>query len=138
MRIVLVAAVAALVLTGCGTHHHHASRQVTVGKYGAYGAETIKAPAGRASARLCKADADGFATYAHSFVMRYGSTAASSTDVYYMGLREELADFDTRRCDNAVLGTALVEQLTAKQRRLLVAELTTSMAGRVRAALGAS
>ena len=138
MRIALIAAVAALALAGCGTHHRDAARQVTVGKYGAYGAETITAPVGAANARLCKADADGFATEAHSFVMRYGSTAASSTDVYYIGLREELADFDTRRCDDAVLGRALVDRLTAKQRRLLVAELTSSMAGRVRAALGAS
>jgi len=138
VRVVLIAAIAALVLTGCGAHHRGASRQVTVGKYGAYGAETITAPVGTADAKLCKADAEGFATEAHSFVMRYGSTAASSTDVYYMGLREELADFDTRRCDDRVLGRALVSRLTAKQRRLLVSELTSSMAGRVRAALGAS
>jgi hypothetical protein len=138
VRFALVIALAALVLTGCGSHHHSASKQVTVGKYGAYGAETITAPTGAANGRLCKADADGFAIEAHSFVMRYGSTAASSTDVYYMGLREELADFDTRRCDDAVLGKALFSRLTAKQRRLLVAELTRSMAGRVRAALRAS
>ena len=137
MRVVLPFAVAGLLVAGCGAHHRTESRQVTIGKYGAYGPQTITVPPGAADARLCKADADGFAGQAHSFVMRYGSTAASSTDVYFIGLREVLADFDARRCDDAVLRKALVEQLTRKQQRLLVKELSRSMAGRVRKALGA-
>lgn len=138
MRLVIAATLLAVLVTACGARHQSRSHQVTVGKYGDFGAETITAPSGAADDRLCKVDANGFATEAHSFVMRYGSTAASSTDVYYMGLREELADFDARRCPAGVLGKALVAKLTAKQRRLLVTELTRSMAGRVRAALRAA
>jgi hypothetical protein len=137
VRIAIAATALVLLATACGDHRA-ASRPVTVGKYGDFGAETITAPTGTADERLCKVDANGFATEAHSFVMRYGSTAASSTDVYYMGLREELADFDARRCGAGVLGKALVEKLTAKQRRLFVSELTRAMASRVRAALRAS
>lgn len=139
MRIVIAATVVAVLATACGAQHHAQSHRVIVEKYGDFGAETITVPnSAAANDRLCKVDAEGFATEAQSFVMRFGSTAASSTDVYYMGLREELADFDARRCAASVLGKALVQRLTAKQRRLFVSELTRSMAGRVRAALGAA
>jgi hypothetical protein len=67
--------------------------------------------------------------------VRYGSTAASSTDVYYMGLRQELGDFTARRCEASLLGVAILHQLTAKQRRLSLSELPHSMADRVQAAL---
>lgn len=127
-----------LALAACGSRSSRV-RQVTVGKYGSYGAETIVAPSGAAGdSRLCSADARGFATEAHSFVMRYGSTAASSTDVYYMGLREELADFAAHNCRKGTLGRALVQQLTAKQRGLLPNELTQAMAKQVQEALTAA
>jgi hypothetical protein len=108
---------------------------VTSGKYGDYGVQTITVPAGPTSTKLCKADANGFAGQAESFVVHYGSTAASATDVYYMGMRQELDDFDARRCNPSSLGEALVHQLTAGQRRRLMAELPHSMAKPVRAAL---
>jgi hypothetical protein len=130
----LAAVSLALVLSACGSHHRAATR-VTGGKYGNYGAQTITVPAGPASSKLCKADANGFAGQAESFVVRYGSTAASSTDVYYLGMRQELGDFDARRCEPHLLGEALVHQLTAEQRRLLLAELPLSVAKPVRAAL---
>jgi hypothetical protein len=111
---------------------------VVGGKYGDYGGETITAQAGHPSLTLCTADAEGFGSQAHSFVVHYGSAAASSTDVYYLGMRQELADFDARGCRAALLGEALSRQLTAKQRGLLIAELPRSMAARVRAALQAA
>jgi hypothetical protein len=135
--IALLAAVLAGLLTGCGAHDSTGARPVTLGKYGDFGTETITVQTGAANLRTCKADADGFATQAHSLVRRYGDSG-SSIDVYYEGLREELADFDARRCGAAVLGSALIEQLTGRQRRLLVAELAQPMAGRVRTALAAS
>ena len=134
LRAALAATFLALVLSGCGAHKRTALR-VASGKYGDYGAQTITVAAGRANSKLCKADANGFAGQAHSFVVHYGSTAASSTDVYYMGMGQELGDFDARSCEATLLGEALVHQLTAKQRRLLLAELSRSMADRVRAAL---
>lgn len=134
LRAALVATFLVLLLSACGAHKRTAVR-VASGKYGDYGAQTVTVAAGNASSHLCKDDANGFAGQAHSLVVHYGSTAASSTDVYYMGLRQELGDFEARRCDATLLGEALARQLTAKQRRLLLAELPGSMAGRVRAAL---
>ena len=134
LKAVLTATFLALVLSACGSHDRAAIR-VTSGKYGDYGVQTITVPAGPTSSKLCKADASGFAGQAESFVVKYGSTAASSTDVYYMGMRQELGDFDARRCNPRFLGKALVHQLTAEQRRLLLAELPLSMAKPVRAAL---
>lgn len=129
-----LAATLALVLSGCGSHQRAALR-TTGGKYGDYGAQTITVPAGPAGSKLCRTDAKGFAGEADSLVVHYGSTAASSTDVYYLGMREELDDFEARRCNPRSLGEALVHQLTAEQRRRLLAELPHSMAGPVRAAL---
>jgi hypothetical protein len=137
VQIAVGAAVLAGLLTGCGAHDSTGARQVTLGKYGGFGGETITVSTGAANVRACKVDADGFATQAQSLVRHYGDSG-SSIDVYYEGLREELADFDARRCGAAVLGGALVEQLTGRQRRLLVAELPQSMAGRVRGALSDS
>jgi hypothetical protein len=134
LRAALAATFLALVLTACGSHHR-ATLRVTGAKYGDYGAQTITVPAGPASSKLCKADAKGFAGEAKSFVVHFGSTAASSTDVYYLGMRQELDDFDAHRCKPDSLGEALVHQLTAKQRRLLMAELPDSMARSVGAAL---
>ncbi|HEU5214661.1 MAG TPA: hypothetical protein VFU30_03895 [Gaiellaceae bacterium] len=134
LRAAVTAVVLALVLSACGSHHRAAIR-VTSGKYGDYGAQTITVPAGPTSSKLCKADANGFAGQADSFVSHYGSTAASSTDVYYLGMRQELGDFDARRCDPGLLRAALVHQLTARQLRRLTAELPHSMAEPVRAAL---
>ncbi len=137
LRAALAVTLLALILSACGAHKRTALR-VASGKYGDYGAQTITVPAGRANSKLCKADGNGFAGQAHSFVVHYGSTAASSTDVYYMGLRQELGDFDARRCEATLLGEALVHQLTRRQRRLLLAELPQSMADRVRAALASA
>jgi hypothetical protein len=134
LRAALTAVFLALVLSACGSHHRAAVR-TTGGKYGDYGAQTITVPAGPTSSKLCRADANGFAGQADSFVSHYGSTAASSTDVYYLGMRQELGDFDARRCDPGSLREALVHQLTAGQLRRLMAELPHSMAEPVRAAL---
>lgn len=136
LRAALAATFLALVLGACGPNHRAASR-VTGAKYGDYGAQTITVPAGPASNELCKADANGFAGQAKSFVVHYGSAAASSTDVYYLGMRQELDDFDAHRCNPNSLGEALVHQLSAEQRRLLMAELPQSMAKPVGAALEA-
>jgi hypothetical protein len=134
LRAALTAMVLALVLSGCGSQHRAAVR-VTGPKYGNFGRQTVTVPAGRASSKLCKADANGLAGQAHSFVVHFGSTAASSTDVYYLGMRQELDDFEARRCSPGLLGAALVRQLTAVQRRLLLAKLPQSMAKTLRAAL---
>ena len=133
-RAALAVAFLALAASACASHHRTAVRATSV-KYGDYGAETITVPAGPTGSKLCRADANGFAGQAHSFVVHYGSSAASSTDVYYMGMREELGDFRARHCNPSSLGEALVDQLTPQQRRLLMAELPHSMADPVGAAL---
>jgi hypothetical protein len=133
-RAAFAATFLAFVLSGCGSEHHAAVR-VTGPKYGDFGAQTVTVAAGPSSSKLCKADANGLAGQAHSFVVHFGSTAASSTDVYYLGMRQELDDFEARRCSPGLLGAALVRQLTAAQRRLLLAKLPQSMAKTLRAAL---
>lgn len=133
----LVTVVLAGLLAACGAHGSSKSRTATLGKYGDFATETITVGTGQANLQACKTDADGFATQANSLIRHYGEPG-SSIDVYYEGLREQLADFNARRCGAAVLGRALKDQLTQRQRRRLVAELAQPLASRVRAALASS
>jgi hypothetical protein len=127
-----------LLLVACAGSRSGGKRQVTVGKYGSYGVDTISAPGHGGRGEVCRSAAESFAAAAHTFVIRFGSTAASSTDVYYMELREQLADFDVHGCQRGLLFEALVGTLTAKQRRALVAELPQTLAHQVRKSLTAS
>ena len=139
VRLVFGTSLLAVLLAGCGAQQRSESQQTTVGKYGDYGAETMTVEKARsADDRVCRTDADSFASGAHSLVMHFGSTAASSTDVYYILLREQLADLDAHGCQAALLGTALVEHLTAGERRALGSEMPRAMASRVHEAVASA
>lgn len=142
LRTVVAATIAALLfsvlLAACGSNRSNGARLMTVGKYGDYRVQMVTSGASVPDSRACADDAKGFAGEARSFVVRYGSTAASSTDVYYLGMREELTDFEVHDCRFAVLGKALNQMLTAKQLQLLARELTRAMADTVHTALEAA
>jgi hypothetical protein len=52
-----------------------------------------------------------------------------------MLLRQQLADFEARRCDPKLLGSALEHRLSASQRRTLLAHASRPMAAALRRAL---
>ena len=117
-------------LAGCGGGSHHGS--VTVPAYGAYPAQTIS---GSNSPAECAKDArifarDGLLVLAHS-----GTNAAYPADLYYMIIREDFTDFQSRRCHPKLLGTELRRRLTEKQRADLLGDLPYAMADVVRKAL---
>lgn len=70
-----------VIFLACGSKVGSHERLVTVGKYRPYEYETITVVL-RADI-ACNADARSVAREASNSVRRFGSTAASSTDVYY-------------------------------------------------------
>jgi hypothetical protein len=55
-----------------------------------------------------------------------------------MLLRQQLADFEARRCDPELLGSAIVHRLTPAKRRVLVARASHPVAAALRRALEAA
>jgi hypothetical protein len=64
--------------------------------------------------------------------------AASPADPYYMLLRQQLADFEARRCDPKLLGSAIEQRLSPSQRRVLLAHASRPMATALSRALAAA
>jgi hypothetical protein len=122
-----------LVLAGCGASHGAAGHVQTVGAYGDHPATTVAAAPGRPA--VCSQDAEIFARDARRFVAHSTTAAAYPADLYYMIIREDLADFQARGCDARYLGDALVVRLTPPQRRVLVADAPSAMAAVIRAGL---
>jgi hypothetical protein len=54
-----------------------------------------------------------------------------------MLLRQQLGDFEARRCDPKLLGSAIAHLLSPAQRRVLLAHASRPMAGALRQALSA-
>jgi hypothetical protein len=126
---------AALALGGCGdsSGHGRAATQLTVPGYGGYPATTESLSG--ASPGVCRRDARAFTRDAVLFLAHSGPEAAYPADLYYIGMRGVLVDFQGRRCDTALLGGALSRRLTARQRNALVAGLPHVMARVVREGL---
>jgi hypothetical protein len=55
-----------------------------------------------------------------------------------MLLRQQLADFEARRCDPGLLGSALEQRLSPSQRRVLLAHASRPMTTVLRRALEAA
>jgi hypothetical protein len=127
---ILLGALVLVLLAGCGSSGR---RSVTVPAYGEHPAQTIAAAP--ADPRACRADAGSFAAQSRAFLAHSGPQAAYPADLWYVILREALADFRARSCDPAILGRALDRQLTPKEEAALVDGLPASMAGFVRAAV---
>lgn len=137
---VLLVVVAALLLAGCGSSGHgkSAGRVVTVGAYGPFPAQTVTVAPSAADSRICRRDADSFASQAVLYLAHSGKQAAYPADLWYVILREAMADLRARGCDPAVLGRALERELTAKQRTALISYLPATMGESVRVAVAAA
>jgi hypothetical protein len=137
-----VAALSAAVLAsaGCGGSSRRGATigVTTVARYDQYGPDTISVPTTNPSSRPCRTDAGAYALTSTYFLAHNGPEAAYPADLYYIVMREELADFEARRCSPALLGSALAGRLTASRRRALVADLPRAMADVVREALAAA
>lgn len=132
--------VTVVALAGCGGASREASTvgKVTVRAYDSYGPDTISVPSTSPDSPTCRLDARAFAKASLEFLAHSGPKAAYPADLYYVIMREELADFEARRCDLALLGRALDSRLTPRQRTALVADLPHEMAGVIRDALAAA
>jgi hypothetical protein len=128
---------AALLACGCGSSHHAASAPATV-RYAVYPGDTSSVPTTDPRSDSCRADAGAFARGSAKFLAHYGQLAASPADPYYMLLREQLADFEARRCDPQLLGSAIEHRLSAPERRVLLAHASRPMAAALRRALSAA
>lgn len=138
--VVTAAAIAgvALVAGGCGSQQRRAAGHTTVQRYDIYPADTISVPTTNPESLACRRDAVGLANASARFVAHYGPASVYPADLYYVLMREELADFGARRCDAKLLGSALVRRLTAPQRRVLVTHAPHPMALALREALAAA
>ena len=127
----------ALLVCGCGSSHHVAAPTTTV-RYGIYPGGTATVPTTDPTSASCRGDADAFARGARKYLTHYGALAASPADPYYMLLRQQLGDFEARRCDPKLLGSALEQRLSGAQRRALLAHASRPMAAALHCALAAS
>ena len=128
----------ALVASGCGSSHRGATGHTTVQRYDIYPADTISVPSTEPKSRACRQDAVGITQASARFVAHSNRASVYPADLYYVLMREELADFDTRHCDSKLLGNTLVQVLSARQRRFLVTHAPSPMAGVLRHALAAA
>jgi hypothetical protein len=133
------AGIAALTLLacGCGSSHRAGAGNTTV-RYGIYPSGTATVSTTDPSSASCHQDAVAFAGGAAQFLTHYGPLAASPADPYYVLLRQQLADFEARRCDPQLLGSALVHRLSPAQRRRLLTHASRPMATSLRRALSAA
>jgi hypothetical protein len=126
--------VATVVLAGCGSSSRDTDAgTVSVGAYGVFPARTAKTT--KASAVVCRTNAETLVDDAHGFLAHFGRVGAYPADLNYVIVRDDLARFRSHGCEPAVLGRALSQGLTAAQRSELVANLPTSMAQALRSAL---
>jgi hypothetical protein len=134
--LVVVALTAALAACGDSTRHAGGTRAVTVPAYGVFPATTLSSTTSdEQGLRACRIQVDAFLDGARLFLAHSGQQAAYPADLYYVILREALADLTRRGCDPALLGSALARGLTLAQRRALLAGLPAATADRVRKSL---
>jgi hypothetical protein len=133
-------AVTVVALAGCGGSSPRGGTvgMVTVRAYDAYPPDTISVPSTDPESPTCRVDARAFARASLVFLAHSGPKAAYPADLYYVIMREELADFEARRCSSALLGGAVAGRLSARQRAALLAGLPSEMAASVRGALSAA
>ncbi len=126
----------ALLACGCGSSHRTAPGNTTV-RYGIYPAGTATVSTTDPRSASCRQDAVAFARGSAKYLTHYAALAASPADPYYMLLRQQLADFEARRCDPKLLGSALKDRLSPAKRQVLLAHASHPMAEALRRALAA-
>ena len=122
---------------GCGSSQPGAAGHTTV-RYGIYPGDTASVSTTHPRSEACRHDADAFARGSAQYLTHFGDLAASPADPYYMLLRQQLADFEARRCDPELLGAAIEDRLSASQRQALLAHASHPMAASLRRALSAA
>jgi hypothetical protein len=126
-----------LLVCACGASQRAAAGHTTV-RYGIYPGDTASVSTRNPRSAPCRQDAVAFARGSAQFLTHYGALAASPADPYYMLLRQQLADFEARRCDPELLGSAIENRLSPAQRRALLAHASRPMAASLRRALSAA
>lgn len=126
-----------LLASGCGGARRGGGSDTTV-RYGIYPGETSAVATTNPESDSCHEDALAFARGSARFLTHVGVLAASPADPYYMLLRQQLADFEARRCDPKLLGRALAQRLSPTKRRVLLAHASRPMAAVLRGALSAA
>lgn len=126
-----------LLACGCGSPQRDATGQTTV-RYGIYPGSTTPVSTTDPKSASCRGDADAFARGSVKYLTHYAALAASPADPYYMLLRQQLADFQARRCDPKLLGSAIERRLSPSERRVLLAHASRPMAASLRGALSAA
>jgi hypothetical protein len=127
----------ALLVCGCGASHRGEAGSTTV-RYGIYPGATSPVSTTDPRSVSCHQDAAAFGRGSAQYLTHYGELAASPADPYYMLLRQQLADFQARRCDPKLLGSAIERRLSPSQRRVLLAHASRPMAAALRQALSAA
>jgi hypothetical protein len=126
-----------LLACGCGSSQRGAADHTTV-RYGVYPGSTTPVSTTNPTSTACRGDADAFARGSAKYLTHYAELAASPADPYYMLLRQQLADFQARRCDPKLLGAALQKRLPPSKRQVLLAHASHPMATALRRALAAA
>lgn len=134
-RVTVLLAGVAFLACACGSSQRAA--QTTV-RYGIYPGDTSSVSTTDPMSASCRHDAVAFARGSAQFLKHYGALAASPADPYYMLLRQQLADFEARRCDPKLLGSAIARRLSSAERRVLLAHASHPMAEALRRALAAA
>lgn len=128
---VVGAFVVPVALAGCGSSSGHSGPgTVTVPAYGVYAQATVPGSSAPGT-RACRVTARSFAGSALMFLAHVRPHGAYPADLYYVIMREHLANFQAHRCDLKLLGSAIARALTARQRRTLLATLPNTMAATV-------
>jgi hypothetical protein len=123
-----------LVLAGCGGGSHRPAAHVeTIPGNGSFPAVTETVYGN--SAADCGSAADAYARSARLYLAHEGPAAAYPADLYYLGMRDALRDFDVRRCSLPILSGMLAKRFTREQLRMLLAYLPRTMSPVIRAAL---
>ena len=137
MRRVVAVAGLAFLACGCGSSHRSEAGATTV-RYGIYPGATSAVSTTNPTSDSCRRDAVAFARGSAKYLTHFGQLAASPADPYYMLLRQQLGDFEARRCDPKLLGSAIEHRLSPAQRRVLLAHASGPMAAALRQALSAA
>lgn len=137
MKGVAVLAGLAVLACGCGSSMRADANRTTV-RYGIYPGDTATVSTTNPRSDSCQRGAAAFARGSAKYLTHYGALAASPADPYYMLLRQQLGDFEARRCDPKLLGSAIEYRLSAAERRVLLAHASRPMAAALRRAFAAA
>jgi hypothetical protein len=133
-RALLLVGLIALATTACGgSGTTRTGRTVTFHASGAFPPSTI---VGTYGVHRCNADARRVAEDARRFYV-HSNGEPGPADLYYYDLRFSYAHFQADGCTSAVLGRALEQGLTARQRTFLLHNVASNLYRPFHAALQA-